>query len=150
MIPQENERTIIMKKLSCFRTLTALILIFMLLAFTPISAFACTTFIVGSEVSADGSHFIGRTGDAPYLWSASVCRVPARNDAEPLHYVDNDTGMEIDLLAKAYSCLITPLHGEYIAENTWWENGVNEMNVGISSTETINTNNQISNDIKYH
>lgn len=132
-----------MKNHSCFRMLTVLLLAAALLVSIPISASACTTFIVGSEVSEDGSHFIGRTGDAPYLWSASVRRVPARDDAEPLHYVDNDTGMEIDLPAKAYSCLITPLHGEYIAENTWWENGVNEMNVGISSTETINTNAQI-------
>lgn len=132
-----------MKKFSCFRMLTVLLLVAAMVVCIPISASACTTFIVGSEVSEDGSHFIGRTGDAPYLWSASVRRVPARDDAEPLHYVDNDTGLEIDLPAKAYSCLITPLHGEYIAENTWWENGVNEMNVGISSTETINTNAQI-------
>lgn len=123
--------------------LVALALVIVLALCTMSSAFACTTFIVGSEVSEDGSHFIGRTGDAPYLWSASVRRVPGRDDAQPLHYVDNDTGMEIDLPAKAYSCLITPLHGEYIAENTWWENGVNDMNVGISSTETINTNDQI-------
>jgi len=123
--------------------LTAMVLTLILAVCALSSAFACTTFIVGSEVSEDGSHFIGRTGDAPYLWSASVERIPGRDDAQPLHYVDNDTGMEIDLPAKAYSCLITPLHGAYIAENTWWENGVNEMNVGISSTETINTNDQI-------
>lgn len=123
--------------------LTSMILVVIIAVCVISSASACTTFIVGSEVSEDGSHFIGRTGDAPYLWSASVQHVPGRNDAQPLHYVDNDTGMEIDLPAKAYSCLITPLHCEYIAENTWWENGVNEMNVGISSTETINTNDQI-------
>lgn len=132
-----------MKKFSCFRMMIAVLLVTALLVGVPISAAACTTFIVGSEVSADGSHFIGRTGDAPFLWSASVRRVPARDDAEPLHYLDNETGLEIDLPAKAYSCLITPLHGVYIAENTWWENGVNEVNVGISSTETINTNAQI-------
>lgn len=132
-----------MKKKSYFRMLTALVLIVAMAIGTAVSASACTTFIVGNEVSEDGSHFIGRTGDAPYLWSASVRRVPGRDDAQPLHYVDNDTGLEIDLPARAYSCLITPLHGEYIAENTWWEDGVNEMNVGISSTETINTNDKI-------
>lgn len=132
-----------MKKTFCTRMLTGVFLSIGLLASVSTSASACTTIIVGNEASEDGSHFIGRTGDAPYLWSASVQHVPGRDDAEPLHYVDNDTGMEIDLPAKAYSCLITPLHGEYIAENTWWEDGVNEMNVGISSTETINTNEQI-------
>ncbi len=132
-----------MKRTSLFRKLTAMLLVAVLTVCAVSSALACTTFIVGSEVSKDGSHFIGRTGDAPYLWSASVRRVPGRDDTQPLHYTDNDTGLAIDLPAMAYSCLITPLHGEYIAENTWWENGVNEMNVGISSTETINTNDQI-------
>ena len=93
---------------SRFRTLTALLLAALLALTSVSSALACTTLIVGSEVSEDGSHFVGRTVDTPSLNSASVQRIPGRDDPLPLRYTTEDTGLVIDLPVKAYSCLLTP------------------------------------------
>ena len=72
----------------------------------------------GSEVSEDGSHFVGRTVDTPSLNSASVQRIPGRDDPLPLRYTTEDTGLVIDLPVKAYSCLVTPIHGADVAKGT--------------------------------
>ena len=110
-------------------------------------AYACTTIMVGRDVSVDGSHFIGRTVDTPTLCVAKLEHVPPSISQKPVTYIDKTVGLEIVLPRVSYECFAIPTSVTILEGNAsatalhdfWWESIINEKRVGISATESINT-----------
>ena len=66
------------------------------LVFTD-AAFACTTFLAGKDATTDGSRIVGRTVDGRRIQSVKIEHRDGKNDPGTWHYVDEYTGLEIDL-----------------------------------------------------
>ncbi|MDO4218992.1 MAG: C69 family dipeptidase [Synergistaceae bacterium] len=126
-------------------------LLILCLVCLPQISFACTTIIVGKEASTDGSHFIGRTSDAPTFSISRLQHIPAYHSDKPIIYRDDMVNFEITLPSNELECFAVPSNDAIHENNTseaalrdlWWESAVNEKHVGISATETINSNDKV-------
>ena len=98
----------------------------------PAFAFACTTIIVGREVSADGSFIFGRTVDAHFVGQEQIDTVPAQTSDTPVVFVDDSNGFTMELPPTSCQYIMTAL-----PSGLYWESALNEYNVAISATETI-------------
>ena len=113
------------------------------LVFTD-AAFACTTFLAGKDATTDGSRIVGRTVDGRRIQSVKIEHRDGKNDPGTWHYVDEYTGLEIDLPNTYYAMTFNSM--ESVEENTggvWLESGFNSQKVSVSSTETINSNEKL-------
>ena len=114
-------------------------------------SFACTTIIVGRQVSKDGSHFVGRTVDAPTFCVAKLQYIPAYKAKAPITYCDTTAKLELTLPSTGYACFAVPRNqtvcngntSEIALQDFFWESVINEKRVGISATETISTNKKV-------
>lgn len=115
------------------------------------TSFACTTIIVGRAASTDGSHFVGRTVDSPTFCVSKLQYIPAYNAKKAVTYRDTTVNFELKLPETGYACFAVPITQTISEGNTsalafqdfWWESIINEKRVGLSATETINTNEKI-------
>ncbi|MDO4218991.1 MAG: C69 family dipeptidase [Synergistaceae bacterium] len=119
------------------------------------SSFACTTIMVGRMASTDGSHFVGRTDDSGHFVIPRLQHIPAYYTKERVVYHDNTVNLDITLPSTGLECFAIPTNytihennpSEAALRDFWWESAVNEKRVGISATETINSNDNVqSND----
>ena len=114
-------------------------------------AYACTTIMVGRDVSVDGSHFIGRTVDAPSLCVAKLLHIPASVSPNSVTYLDKSVDLMVKLPRKSYECFAIPTSVTILEGNTsakalhdfWWESVINDKRVGFSATETITSNAEV-------
>ena len=107
-----------------------------LLLLLPSLASACTTVIVGREVSADGSFIFGRTDDTHTIGKEQVVTVPAVTMDTPNVFVDQFNGFTMTLPSQGCQYVMTP-RSESAHTGIWAESAINEYNVAISATETI-------------
>ena len=110
----------------------ALSLLFLL----PSMASACTTVIVGREVSADGSFIVGRTDDTHTIGKVQIVSVPAKTSETPEVFTDVHNGFTMSLPLTACQYVMTP-RAESANTGIWAESALNEYGVAISATETI-------------
>ena len=98
----------------------------------PAFASACTTIIVGREVSADGSFIVGRTVDAHIVGQEQINTVPAQTADTPVVFVDKANGFTMELPLTNCQYIMTAM-----PSGLYWESALNEYNVAITATETI-------------
>ncbi len=104
-------------------------------------ALACTTIIVGKDASATGEAFFGRTVDVPGLGQVTLVSVPARTRAARWTYVDDNTGLSVELPAKSCQYIMTPQSIDPLGtRGVWAESCINEYGVSMSATESIYAN----------
>ena len=117
-----------------FKKTIALVCAVLLLV--PAMASACTTIIVGREVSADGSFIFGRTGDTHIIEKGQIVTVPAQTLETPVVFVDEANGFTMELPLTSYQYVMTPMPSNGHS-GIWAESALNEYNVAITATETI-------------
>ena len=113
-----------------------LIFILVTLFIIPASAVACTTIIIGRDISADGSFIFGRTDDTHTVGRVQIVSVPAAKTETPAVFVDEHNGFTMTLPLESCQYVMTP-RAESVHTGIWAESALNEYNVAISATETI-------------
>lgn len=96
---------------------------------------SCTTILVGSKASYDGSTLIARNDDGPFEAKRMV--VIERNK-QPSKYKCKISHLEIDLPKKNYKYTSCP--SVDTKRGLWPAFGINEKNVSMTATETITSN----------
>lgn len=112
------------------------VLLLALVLLAPAMASACTTIIVGREVSADGSFICGRTDDTHTVGKVQIVSVPAQKLDEAPVFVDSHNGFTMTLPTESCQYVMTP-RAESANTGIWAESALNEYHVAISATETI-------------
>ncbi len=102
---------------------------------------ACTTILVGKNATYDGSTFVARNEDSPSGQFTPKKFTVVHPDEQPTHYTSVLAHTEIPLPEKAmrYTCMPDALGDMGI----WGAFGVNELNVSMSATETITSNERV-------
>ncbi|MDO5111002.1 MAG: C69 family dipeptidase [Clostridia bacterium] len=104
-------------------------------------ALACTTILVGKDASATGDAFFGRTVDVHGLGQVTLVSVPARMRPASWTYVDDNTGLAIDLPARSCQYTMTPQSLDALeTPGVWAESCINAYGVSMSATESIYAN----------
>ena len=98
----------------------------------------CTEILVGKAASMDGSTIVARNEDGygpinPIKFVAHIAK-----DQKDAFYVSKTTGVKVPLPEHAYRYTATPQADQ--SDGVYEEAGINEFNVGMSSTETTATN----------
>ena len=96
----------------------------------------CTTIIVGSRMSADGSRIVARSEDwdAMYAKNLTIYRQGAPGSVDPMRFDAFDSPFTCDLPGEAQSYSALP---PYHLAGHWGSAGFNEVGVGMSATESI-------------
>ncbi len=102
---------------------------------------ACTTVLVGKNASYDGSTMIARTHDAGSNEFVPHKFVVVKKEEQPKKYKSVLSHCEIDLPEEAmqYTALPRAVKGGGI----WGGCGVNEVNVAMTATETLTSNERV-------
>ena len=96
---------------------------------------ACTTILVGKKASYDGSTMIARNDDGHYDVKKLITVLPKD---QPRKYKSVISHLEIDLPDNPLRYTSNPsVDGK---DGVWPANGINELNVCMSATETITSN----------
>ncbi|AKH89122.1 C69 family dipeptidase [Edwardsiella tarda] len=105
---------------------------------------SCTTILIGSAATRDGSRIIARTEDHDPLLSKVLLKHPARTQRQS-HFQANENAFRCPLpaLAQAYSVFANGKIGKSAEQMTWGAAGFNQSGVGMTATETIFANPQI-------
>ena len=111
-------------------------LVCVILLFVPAAALACTSIVVGREVSADGSFIFGRTDDTHTIGKEQIVTVPAKTADAPVIFVDEYNGFTKELPLTSCQYVMTP-RAASTHTGIWAESALNEYSVAISATETI-------------
>lgn len=119
--------------------LSALTVLSLSLAGNP-TVLACTTFIAGRAVTADGSRIIGRNDDSEDLDVVKIVRRPAFNKKAPWTFTSTETNFTAQLPAHGYSYLALPSAGLKPGYGTWDEAVLNDHQVCLTATESIYAN----------
>ena len=101
----------------------------------------CTTLLVGKNASYDGSTMMARNEDSPSGEFTAKKFIVVRPEDQPRHYKSVISGVEFDLPDDPlrYTAVPNALPNEGI----WGEAGINSMNVAMSETETITSNERV-------
>ncbi|MEY8462085.1 C69 family dipeptidase [Streptococcus merionis] len=106
---------------------------------TPV--LACTGFIIGKDLTADGSTLYGRTEDLEPNHNKTFVVYEAKENQEGAKWIDKSNGFEYPLPAHSYKYTavpdVTPEQGVYD------EAGFNEHGVSISATVSASANDAI-------
>lgn len=107
-------------------------------------ATSCTAILVGKNASIDGSTIIARDEDGYDGINPITFRVFPAKDYTGEHYVSSYNGLAVDLSGKGCRFTATPAGVDKkdgtLESGRWDEQGINEYNVAMSSTETETTN----------
>ncbi len=95
----------------------------------------CTTILVGRKASNDGSTMIARNDDGRFDVKKLIVVDPKK---QPRKYKSVIGHLEVELPDNPLSYTCSPNVDPY--EGTWAAAGINELNVGMSATETITSN----------
>ena len=95
----------------------------------------CTTILVGKNASYDGSTMISRNDDGSFEAKKVITVTP---DKQPRKYRSVIAHLEIELPEDPISYTSAPSVSK--KNGIWPACGINEMNVGMTATETITTN----------
>lgn len=102
-------------------------------------ASACTTVLVGKDVSKDGSTLIARNEDVSTAWAKHFIVHQATSNG-PTQYVSKDNNFTVSLPSQAQRYTSTPDWQQIDGQNQFGEDGINDHNVAMSSTESGTTN----------
>ena len=102
---------------------------------------ACTTILVGKNATFDGSTMVARNEDSP---SGQFCEkkfIVVHPNEQPVKYKSVLSHVEIDLPTNPmrYTCMPNAVDNEGI----WGACGVNELNISMSATETLTSNERV-------
>ena len=111
-------------------------LLLVLLLAVPSVASACTTIIVGKQVSADGSLIYGRTDDGEAFETTQIVTVPAKTLDALSTFVCEYNSFTMELPAVSCQYVMTPA-APSMHIGVWAESALNEYGVSISATESI-------------
>ncbi|WP_347253865.1 C69 family dipeptidase [Leminorella grimontii] len=99
---------------------------------------SCTTILVGSQATTDGSRIIARTEDHDPCLSKVLLVHPARKNAgNTFRANENRFTYPIPKTAFGYTSFSNGLPGKSADEMTWGAAGFNDKGVGMTATETI-------------
>ena len=101
---------------------------------------ACTTFIAGHKVTADGSRIVGRTDDSEDLDVTVIKRIPAVKHSGAWTFTNTKTKFKGEMPASGCSYLAVPSANVAPGEGTWDEAAINEYHVCLTATESIYAN----------
>ncbi len=96
---------------------------------------ACTTLLVGKNASYDGSTMIARTDDGHFDVKKTIV---VDKKTQGLKYKSKISHLEIDLPENPLSYTASPSVDN--KNGIWAATGINELNVGMTATETITSN----------
>ncbi|MGM9906596.1 C69 family dipeptidase [Limosilactobacillus sp.] len=99
---------------------------------------SCTAMLVGKNATIDGSTIIARDEDAEDGVNPKTFKVFPAKDYTGEHYVSKYNGLTVDM--EGQGCRFTATPNGVPDEGRWDEQGINEYNVAMSSTETEMTN----------
>ncbi|MDF9444201.1 C69 family dipeptidase [Limosilactobacillus mucosae] len=100
---------------------------------------SCTAMLVGKNATIDGSTIIARDEDGESAINQKTFKVfPARDYDE--EFVSEYSGVKIPLHGHGFRFTATPNAKDNEIKGRWDEQGINEYNVAMSSTETEGTN----------
>jgi dipeptidase len=102
---------------------------------------ACTTILVGKDVSYDGSTIIARNEDSANGEFNPKRFLIVKPSEQPRHYRSVISHVELDLPDDPLQYSAVP--NADAKEGIWGEAGVNEANVAMSATETLTTNERV-------
>ena len=100
---------------------------------------SCTTILAGKKATYDGSTMIARNEDYHYTVKKMVIVNPKD---QPTKYKTHISHLEIELPKKALRYSACP-NADKSIEGIWAGSGINECNVGITATETIQSNERV-------
>lgn len=106
-----------------------------------IRGMGCTTILVGKDASYDGSTIIARNEDSPNGEFDPKRFVVVHPEDQPEHYRSVLSHVEIDLPHNPMR--YTAMPNADTSQGIWGEAGVNEVNVAMSATETLTTNERV-------
>ena len=121
--------------------LQAAIVLATLALFPSLSAEACTGFIVGKDLTTDGSALYGRTEDLEQNHNKVFLVHEAKTNPEGSVLEDQSNGFTWELPAESYK--YTSVSDVTPAEGIFDEVGFNEHGVSISATVSAKANNEI-------
>lgn len=101
----------------------------------------CTEILVGKKATMDGSTIVARNEDGYGPINPIKYIVHQAQDQPNKTFKSVTTGVEIPLPDHAYRYTCTPQADQ--SDGLWEESGINEYNVGMSSTETTATNKRV-------
>ena len=99
---------------------------------------SCTAMLVGKNATIDGSTIIARDEDAEDGVNPKTFKVFPAKDYTGEHYVSKYNGLTVDM--EGQGCRFTATPNGVPDGGRWDEQGINEHNVAMSSTETEMTN----------
>ena len=102
---------------------------------------ACTTILVGKKASFDGSTLVARNEDSPSGQFCAKKFIVVHPNEQPKIYKSVISKVEIPLPENPmrYTCMPNAVDNEGI----WGACGVNEVNVSMSATETLTSNERV-------
>lgn len=106
---------------------------------TPV--LACTGFIIGKDLTVDGTTLFGRTEDLEPNHNKTFVVYPAKENIDGTKWIDESNGFEYPLPSQSYKYTavpdVTPEYGVYD------EAGFNEYGVSMSATVSASANDAI-------
>lgn len=103
---------------------------------------ACTTILVGAKVSYDGSTLVARNEDSPSKIFTPKKFIVVKPEEQPRKYKSIISKVEIELPNNPMKYTAMP-NGVYEEEGIWGAFGVNELNISMTATETITSNERV-------
>ena len=104
----------------------------------------CTTVIVGKKASLNGLNIISRNEDSHNTTNPKYFEVVASSNIKDRKFKSVYTGVEIDLPEKAYRFTAVPdVISDTYNNGRFSEASVNEVNVAVSSTESLYGNERV-------
>lgn len=102
---------------------------------------ACTTILVGKKASYDGSTLVARNEDSPSGMFNPKKFIVVKPEDQPRKYKSVISKVEIELPDNPlrYTCMPNAVDDEGV----WGACGVNELNVSMTATETLTTNERV-------
>lgn len=102
---------------------------------------ACTTILVGKNASYNGATLIARNEDSPSGVFCAKKFVVIKRGEQPQKYKTVLSHQEIELPSNPMRYTATPNADK--KDGIWAAHGVNEVNVGMTATETITSNERV-------
>lgn len=101
----------------------------------------CTTILVGKKATFDGSTFVARNEDSPSGEFRSKKFIVLHPKDQPKTYKSVLSKVEIPMMENPMRCTLMPDGTDEMG--VWGACGVNELNISMSATETLTSNERV-------